>query len=605
MWKRGLYNTTWKRRYFCLWNGAILYYFKNDKEYKNFFRSSLLEDKNAKSKGLIDLTEVTSCCKLANVRVGTKAADSLCIVTPTRQWILEVENQETVDSWLTILEKCTAEHRLMKGTGTIVVSNLDHAVRASVTSPPGLSKSVVNHTHNYDSILIPEDDSLITRNRSKTNATDKNSGTPKEGAVSPNEDRDFRFPGHYGLTSGLKRPSILSYTTATTTSGSSLKVATHVGGTDMYNSDSDASVKERDNVPPSPQGSVSRTPFQKFKDAVKATSPKKGSWPKAATALQTRIFSIPAAMIPTSTEVIIHRGYLFKLGELLRKWKVRYFVLHGDYLFYYESEEKYMENSSSVIVSPSGFISIEDILNVSSTSPEKAGLTLPTAEKHVYKPNYQIITIETSNRNYFLHCGNEVEHQEWMDALNITTGKCRVHSNSITSVLSTRDRKTSTNRNIYVEPTRQLAGILMKSSRNDTFKTWRERYFIFENYQINYYKSKKEMDYVRGSFKITKTAKVTTMFPSSRKHCFNVSDEGESDLLMQATSEAEMKEWVTCLQGAIDRLKFLDATSNNTEVKSSPRVSEINIEYQHLFMTSVYYYQYCYTRLLYILLTYL
>jgi uncharacterized protein YbjT (DUF2867 family) len=110
------------------------------------------------------------------------------------------------------------------------------------------------------------------------------------------------------------------------------------------------------------------------------------------------------------------------------------------------------------------------------------------------------------------------------------------------------------------------------SKQGHKFKNWNKRWFVLEPHQLLYYSDILKTD-LKGSFEITSTsflARLPDM--GGRRNLLRLHSQGSggSQLLMSATSAAEMHAWETSINKAIDMRKAEDEANN---VKVEPVVT--------------------------------
>ena len=234
---------------------------------------------------------------------------------------------------------------------------------------------------------------------------------------------EFLTLSNYGLVSGLSK--VHDFLDDSRKISNTDRRGTGASGDNWSDSDTDTSSVRSDDI------------FSpKINNTSSSSSSKRPSfrntlWSLASSAFSGKLLQHSGASIeiPVSLEPIIHTGWVYKLGgEIMYSWKYRYLILRGDFGFYYDSEEKYMESLAGEN-KPSGWFSTTDITNVTSVSSDDVHISLPLLDKNISttvtggKQNENVIKLITVRRDYYFYCPSPDSSKEWIDAVIISRYK--------------------------------------------------------------------------------------------------------------------------------------------------------------------------------------
>ena len=219
-------------------------------------------------------------------------------------------------------------------------------------------------------------------------------------------------------------------------------------------------------------------------------------------------------------------GYLMKMGNNVRgksDWKQRWFVLEGDNLRYYPTEQ----------------------------SDEMLGnIKLVTASAVASDLRERCVQIITPNRKYYVQAPTDRDAAEWLEQINAARN---ASGNSAVAQQSE-------------EVERVLSGVLKKQG-NNTIKDWRERYCVMNATTFRYYKSDKapaplgEVNLLMASAKDEGNNRFSLVLPS-RKYVF------------EAKSPADLQRWMKGIQDNTVNLYNNLKAGDSSKKKDSKDVSK-------------------------------
>uniref|UniRef100_K3X6N7 PH domain-containing protein n=1 Tax=Globisporangium ultimum (strain ATCC 200006 / CBS 805.95 / DAOM BR144) TaxID=431595 RepID=K3X6N7_GLOUD len=214
----------------------------------------------------------------------------------------------------------------------------------------------------------------------------------------------------------------------------------------------------------------------------------------------------PPSLSPSIVKPEVKYGWLLKQGHLIRSWKQRYFVLHGDSLQYFENIDKPPRGGGIVV-------------HVLRDTVDQNCLD-------VHLANGRVLKISADARD---------DLNSWYDALQ---------NASKLGAEATEDQENQVEETNLDNSGNRLGrlgqeGWLLKKGQN--FKTWKQRYFVLERSRLMYYDD--EGGELLGSGVVFEVS-----VGEARPFCIDVRFQNGRLLEVVAPDETQFAQWLKALQ---------------------------------------------------------